>query len=55
MYVHLPIYVQERFARASRNGAYGAAVEAIDWVTAVLLHELRRLGLDEHDDRDLHQ
>ena len=47
MYVHLPIYVQERFALASRNGAYGAAVEAIDWVTAVILHELRTRGLDE--------
>jgi arylsulfatase A-like enzyme len=45
--VHLPIYVQERFARASRNGTYGAAVEAVDWATAVLLAELRRLGLDE--------
>ncbi len=47
MYVHLPIYVQERFARASRNGAYGAAVETIDWVTAVLLRELQSRGLDE--------
>ncbi len=47
MYVHLPIYVQERFARASRNGAYGAAVETIDWVTAAILHELRARGLDE--------
>ena len=47
MYVHLPIYVQERFARSSRNGAYGAAVETIDWVTAVLLHELRTSGLDD--------
>jgi arylsulfatase A-like enzyme len=47
MYVHLPIYVQERFAIASRNGAYGAAVEAIDWVTAVIVHELRTRGLDE--------
>jgi arylsulfatase A-like enzyme len=47
MYVHLPIYVQERFARASRNGAYGAAVETVDWSTAVILHELRTLGLDE--------
>ena len=47
MYVHLPIYVQERFARASRNGAYGAAVETVDWVTAVILHELRTRGLDE--------
>ena len=47
MYVHLPIYVQARFAAASRNGAYGAAVETIDWVTAVILHELRSRGLDE--------
>lgn len=45
MYVHLPIYVQERFAAASRNGAYGAAVESIDWATDVLLRELDRLGL----------
>ena len=37
MYVHLPIYVQERFADSSRNGAYGAAVEAIDWATEVIL------------------
>jgi arylsulfatase A len=47
LYVHLPIYVQERFAQASHNGAYGAAVESIDWVTAVLLRELRDLGLDD--------
>jgi arylsulfatase A-like enzyme len=45
MYVHLPIYVQERFARQSSNGTYGAAVEAIDWATEVLLHELDVLGL----------
>jgi len=45
--VHLPIYVQERFARASRNGAYGAAVETVDWVTAVLVRELQQRGLDE--------
>jgi arylsulfatase A-like enzyme len=47
MYVHLPIYVQERFRAASRNGPYGAAVAAIDWATEVLLHELAELGLDE--------
>ncbi len=47
MYVHLPIYVQDRFARASRNGAYGAAVETIDWVTAVIVDELRTRGLEE--------
>jgi arylsulfatase A len=47
MYVHLPIYVQERFARSSRNGTYGAAVETVDWVTDVILHELHARGLDE--------
>ena len=47
IYVHLPIYVQQRFADASRNGAYGAAVASIDWTTDVILAELRRLGLDD--------
>ena len=47
LYVHLPIYVQDRFVRSSRNGTYGAAVESIDWTTEVLLHELASLGLDE--------
>lgn len=46
LYVHVPIYVQERFARQSDNGPYGAAVESIDWATQVLLHELRSLGLE---------
>lgn len=45
IYVHLPIYVQERFARSSRNGVYGAAVASIDWAAGVLLAELERLGL----------
>ena len=44
IYVHLPIYVQERFAQASRNGRYGAAVASIDWAAAVLLSELEALG-----------
>ena len=48
MYVHLPLYVQERFAKQSNNGPYGAAVETIDWATDVLLRELRSLGLDEN-------
>jgi arylsulfatase A len=47
IYVHLPIYVQPRFARESRNGVYGAAVACIDWAAAVLLAELRRLGLED--------
>jgi len=45
MYVHVPIYVQERFARESANGPYGAAVAAIDWATDVVLRELDDLGL----------
>lgn len=48
LYVHVPIYVQERFARQSENGPYGAAVESIDWATRVILHELRSLGLEEN-------
>jgi arylsulfatase A len=47
MYVHLPLYVQDRFARESGNGRYGAAVACIDWATGVILHELRTLGLDK--------
>jgi len=46
MYVHLPIYVHERFAAQSSNGAYGAAVESIDWATGVIMAELRAQGLD---------
>ncbi|CAN5143185.1 hypothetical protein BH20ACT3_BH20ACT3_14620 [soil metagenome] len=45
--MHVPIYVQERFARQSTNGPYGAAVESIDWATKVILHELRSLGLED--------
>ncbi|MEM7337142.1 MAG: sulfatase [Actinomycetota bacterium] len=45
MYVHLPIYVQRRFAEQSSNGAYGAAVESIDWATGVILAELDALGI----------
>lgn len=47
MHVHLPLYVADRFRRESRNGAYGAAVACIDWVTGVLMDELKRQGLDE--------
>lgn len=47
LYVHLPIYVQPRFAELSRNGPYGAAVASIDWATEVVLHELSCLGLEE--------
>ncbi|MEM9613704.1 MAG: sulfatase [Actinomycetota bacterium] len=48
LYVHLPIYVRERFAEASTNGAYGAAVASIDWATEVLLAELDARGLTDN-------
>ena len=48
MYVHLPIYVKPEFLAGSRNGAYGAAVESIDWATSVIMRELAAHGLDEH-------
>lgn len=48
MYVHLPIYVQERFAEQSANGAYGAAVASIDWATEVILDELDAQGLADN-------
>jgi arylsulfatase A len=47
MYVHLPLYVPERFMRESRNGRYGGAVAAIDWAYAVIADELKQLGIDE--------
>jgi arylsulfatase A-like enzyme len=47
MHVHLPLYAAERFMKQSDNGRYGACVEAIDWATGVLLHELKCQGLDE--------
>jgi arylsulfatase A-like enzyme len=48
MYVHVPIYAPERFLKQSRDGAYGAAVEHVDFCAAVLLHELEQLGLDRN-------
>ena len=48
LHVHLPHYVMEPFASASRNGRYGAAVAAVDWSTGVLMAELKQLGLAEN-------
>ncbi len=48
MYVHLPLYVQDRFLKESENDRYGAAVAAIDWSMGVLLSELTRLEIDEN-------
>jgi arylsulfatase A-like enzyme len=47
MHVHLPLYVAARFLRESSNGAYGAAVAAIDWAAGVLVDELKRNGLEQ--------
>ena len=47
MYVHLPIYVQDRFLRESENGRYGAAVAAIDWAAGMIFAELKKLSIDE--------
>lgn len=38
MHVHRPLYAAQRFLQESRDGRYGACVEAIDWSLGVLLH-----------------
>jgi arylsulfatase A-like enzyme len=48
MYVHVPLMVPEQFMRASDNGAYGGAVEHIDWTMGVLMHELEAQGLADN-------
>ena len=48
MYVHVPLFVPDRFLSQSSNGGYGGAVECIDWVAGVIFDELRRQGLDEN-------
>jgi len=48
MHVHLPLYAPGRFMKQSQNGAYGAAVECVDWAAGVILDELKRQGLDEN-------
>ena len=48
MYVHLPIYPPDRFLKESKNGRYGAAVACIDWVTGVIMDELKRQDLENN-------
>lgn len=48
MHVHLPHYVMDPFQSASRNGAYGAAVAAVDWSTGVIMAELKRLRIEDN-------
>jgi len=47
MYVHLPIYVPTRFLADNPN-PYAGAVACIDWVTGVIMQELRELGLEDN-------
>ena len=47
MYVHLPLYAPENLVKASNNGDYGACVAGVDWVSKVLMHELKKQGIDE--------
>jgi len=48
MYVHVPLFVPRQFLDRSKNGAYGGAVECIDWSTGVLVDRLRQHGLLEN-------
>ena len=45
MYVHVPLFVPNRFMKQSDNGGYGGAVECIDWVLGVIDSELKQDGL----------
>jgi len=47
-YVHTPIYVPFPFLRASKNGAYGAAVEYIDYCNGEIINTLKELGIDDN-------
>ncbi len=46
MYVHVPIYVPERFLAENPN-PYAGAVACIDWVTGVIMRELEELGIEK--------
>lgn len=48
LYVHVPLFVPKQFLEKSQNGAYGGAVECIDWSTGVIVDRLKQLGLLEN-------
>lgn len=48
MYVHVPLFVPKQFLDTSRNGAYGGAVECIDWSMGVLMDHLDSLGIGDN-------
>lgn len=45
---HLPLFSSDRFSGKSANGAYGDAIEEIDWSTGQILDALKGLGLDDN-------
>ncbi len=47
MYVHLPHYPLKRFADENPN-PYAACVASLDWVTGVLMNELRKQDMEEN-------
>ena len=48
MYVHVPLFVPKRFLESSKNGAYGGAVECIDWSVGVIMDRLKELGIGDN-------
>ncbi len=48
LYVHVPLYVPERFAKQSKNGVYGASVECVDWSVEAIMFELEKQGIDDN-------
>ncbi len=43
---HIPLYASEKFKGKSAAGAYGDAVEEVDWSVGEVLAALKRLGLE---------
>jgi len=48
LYVHVPLFVPKQFLEKSQNGAYGGAVECIDWSVGTIVDRLKQLGLYEN-------
>jgi len=48
MYVHVPLFVPKQFLDTSQNGAYGGAVECIDWSMGILMDHLDSLGIADN-------
>ncbi len=47
-YVHLPLYVPQRFMGLDQSRAYAGAVEHVDATSGVLLDTLAELGIDDN-------